>query len=72
MNMNNITHEKLTVQPFGIVFQCPFECEFTTSRRVVVQIGAEDDGIRFGKFGVGAGIECGQIARVAALDPDGR
>lgn len=63
---------KLTVQPFGIVFQCPLERELTTARRVVVQIGAEDDGVGFGELGVGAGIEGRQVARIAALDPHGR
>ena len=72
-SINQSTHNKrkLTVQPFGIVFQCSLEGEFTTPRRVVVQIGAEDDCIRFGELGIGAGIECGQVAGISALHPNG-
>ena len=63
---------KLTVQPLWIVFQRPFESVFATARSVIVEIGAEDDGVGFGELGVGAGIEGGQIARIASLNPDGR
>lgn len=68
-NQNGV---KLTVQPFRIVFQCAFEGELATARRVVVQIRAENDGVRFGELGIRTGIECGQVARIAALHPDGR
>ena len=64
--------KKLTVQPFGIVFESAFECVFTSAGRVVVQVGAEDDSVGFGEFGIGAGIESRQIARIAAFHPHGR
>ena len=46
-----------TVEPFGVVFQCPFEGIFAATGRVVVEIRSENDGISFGEFSVGAGIE---------------
>lgn len=60
----------LTVEPFRVVFECTLEAEFSTAGGEVVEVGAEDDGVGFGEFGVGAGIEAGEVAGVSVFDPD--
>lgn len=46
----------LTVEPFRIVFQCPFEIVLLPAGRHVVQIGAEYHRVGLGELGIRAGI----------------
>lgn len=61
-----------TVQPLGVVFERPLERVLAPSGRVVVQVGAENHCVGFRELGVGARVEGGQLAGVAALHPHGR
>lgn len=63
---------RLTVEPLGVVFEGALERVLAPAGGVVVEVGAEDDGVGFGEFGVGARVERRQVARIAALDPHGR
>jgi len=59
----------LTVEPLGVIFQGALEGVEASAGGQVEEVGAEDDGVRFGEFGVGAAVEGGQVARVALLHP---
>lgn len=62
----------LTVEPFGVVLECPFEAERFPPGSQIVEIRPEDYGIGFGKLGVRAGIKSWQVSGIALLDPDRR
>jgi hypothetical protein len=59
----------LTVKPLGVVFEGALEGVEASAGGQVVEVGAEDDGVRLGELGVGAAVEGGQVARVALLHP---
>lgn len=44
----------LTLQPFGVIFECPAEWELALARRQVVQITPEDNGVCFREFSIRA------------------
>jgi len=64
-------HQILTVQPLGVVLKRPLEGVLPTLGCRVVQISPENDCVRLGELGVGAGVQAWQIAGVAFLHPNG-
>lgn len=62
----------LTVEPFGVVLECPLEAERLATGSQIVEIRAEDYGIGFGELGVRARIKSWQVSGIALLDPDRR
>jgi len=62
----------LTIEPLGVVLECPLEAIRLTTGSQIVEIRAEDYGIGFGEFGVRAGIKSWQVSGIALLDPDCR
>jgi len=46
----------LTVQPLGVVFQGPLEFILQPFSRSIIQISAENNRVRLGELGIGAGV----------------
>ena len=59
------------VQHVGVVLDGPLETVLAPAAVQVEEVGPEDDCVGLGELSVGAGVEGGQAARVATLDPDG-
>jgi len=70
--MLSFTKRVLTVEPLGVVLECPFEAVHLATGSQIEEIRAEDYGIGFGEFGVRAGIKSWQVSGIALLDPDRR
>lgn len=62
----------LTVQPLGVVLEGPLEAELLPAGGQVVEVRPENDGVGFGEFGVGSGVESGQVSGVALFHPNCR
>lgn len=62
----------LTIEPLGVVLECPFEAKRFPTGSQIVEIRPEDYSIGFGELGVRAGIKSWQISGIALLDPDRR
>lgn len=64
------SHKKtLTIQPFGVILESPFEVEPLLTCSKIKEVISKYDRVRFSKFGVSARVKSWQAAGIALRDP---